>query len=194
MTIKPCICKLLQLGVCAILFGNLSATDRRVDTLAKEVQAKGWIIVSARSESGDWDLYMSRPDGSQRLNLTNSPDRHEMGARFSRTEGNCSTAGWLWTPPFTISTWGLQGSLVMANSDGSHAVELGGRGDYPWASWSRTEARSPACTRMGSRSMMSRPDLVVSKMPRQGIYQQLFWSPDGTMVCGRQIDEEMPGA
>ena len=25
---------------------------------------------------------------------------------------------------------------------------------------------------------------MVNKMPRQGIYQQLFWSPDGTMLCG----------
>ena len=50
VTIKSCICKLLQLGVCAILFGNLSAADPRVEALAKEVRAKGWIIFSAASE------------------------------------------------------------------------------------------------------------------------------------------------
>ena len=146
MTIKSCVCKLLQLGIVfpAILVGNLSATDVRVDALANEVQDKGWIIYSARTESGDWDLYMSRPDGSQRLNLTNSPDRHEMGARFSPDGKKLLYRRLAVGSTFHHLNWGLQGSLVMAHSDGSNAVELGGRGDYPWASWS-PDGKKIAC-------------------------------------------------
>ena len=138
MTIKPFVCKLLQLGIVlpAILFGHLSAADPRVDALANEVRDKGWIIYSARTENGDWDLYMSRPDGSRRLNLTNSPDRHEMGARFSPDGKKLLYRRLAVGSTFHHLNWGLQGSLVVANSDGSDAAELGGKGDYPWASWS----------------------------------------------------------
>ena len=184
VTIKSCICKLLQLGVCAILFGNLSTADPRVEALAKEVQAKGWIIFSARTESGDWDLYLSRPDGSQQLNLTKSPDRHEMGARFSPDGKKLLYRRLAVDSTFHHLNWGLQGSLVMAKSDGSHAVELGGRGDFPWASWSADGTQIACLYKDGIKIHDVETGSVVNKMPRQGIYQQLFWSPDGTMVCG----------
>jgi len=53
-----------------------SPPPRTVDTapeireLALEVRAKGWIIYSSQSGEGDWDLFMMRPDGSARRNLT----------------------------------------------------------------------------------------------------------------------------
>ena len=34
--------------------------------LAKEVRTKGWIVFSATSAQGDWDLFLMRPDGSAR--------------------------------------------------------------------------------------------------------------------------------
>ena len=38
--------------------------DESASRLAEEVRTKGWIIFSARSPGGDWDLFVSRPDGS----------------------------------------------------------------------------------------------------------------------------------
>src|SRR5216117_2730496 len=40
------------------------------DRLAAEVRGKGWIVFPARSEQGDWDLFLMRPDGSHRRALT----------------------------------------------------------------------------------------------------------------------------
>ena len=49
--------------VCVVL-GAVSAE------LAEEVREKGWIVYSARSENGTWDLFLARPDGSQKRNIT----------------------------------------------------------------------------------------------------------------------------
>src|SRR6516162_372867 len=60
------------------------AREGSVERLADEVRGKGWIVFSARSERGDWDLFACRPDGSQRRNITNTPDFNEAAAQFSR--------------------------------------------------------------------------------------------------------------
>src|ERR1035437_7743216 len=51
--------------------------------LAKEVSGLGWIAFGARTEKGDWDLFVMRPDGSGRRNLTNTSDYNEAAPRFS---------------------------------------------------------------------------------------------------------------
>ena len=51
--------------------------------LAKEVRTKGWIVFSATNAQGDWDLFLMRPDGSARRNITNTADFHEAAARFA---------------------------------------------------------------------------------------------------------------
>src|SRR5579863_9875035 len=66
--------------------------DARVSRLAKEVHAKGWIVYSARTERGDWDLFLMRPDGSGRHNISNTPAFSELGGRFS-PDKNCCTVG-----------------------------------------------------------------------------------------------------
>lgn len=60
-----------------------SDEDRRVIGLADEVRSKGWIIYSARIGKDDWDLFLMRPDGSDRKNITNTPGFNEAAARFS---------------------------------------------------------------------------------------------------------------
>ena len=50
---------------------ELSGSGRRPNGgalagLAKEVRTKGWIVFSATSAQGDWDLFLMRPDGSAR--------------------------------------------------------------------------------------------------------------------------------
>ena len=57
--------------------------DGGVLGLSNEVRGKGWIIYSARTGNGDWDLFLMRPDGSERNNITNTPGFNEASARFS---------------------------------------------------------------------------------------------------------------
>src|SRR6266542_2148260 len=51
--------------------------------LAAEVRSKGWIVYSSQSGAGDWDLFVMRPDGSARRNLTQTREFNEAGTRFS---------------------------------------------------------------------------------------------------------------
>src|SRR3989442_677510 len=51
--------------------------------LAAEVRGKGWIVFPARSDQGDWDLFLMRPDGSQRRALTRTPEWNEAAPQFS---------------------------------------------------------------------------------------------------------------
>ena len=60
-----------------------AAQDEKVAQLAKEVGDKGWIVYASRGENGTWDLFLMRPDGSGRRNITNTPDYEEGGPRFS---------------------------------------------------------------------------------------------------------------
>ncbi len=70
----------------SIFFGVLPATSiaDKIATLMEEVKTKGWIVFPARSDKGDWDLYRMRPDGSQRRNMTNTPEANESYPLFSR--------------------------------------------------------------------------------------------------------------
>ena len=51
--------------------------------LAREVQTQGWIVYGARTASGDWDLFVMRPDGSRVRNLTCTPEYNEGLPRFA---------------------------------------------------------------------------------------------------------------
>lgn len=178
--------KLLQLGIVfpAMLSAQTPADDARVAVLAKEVQDKGWIVYSARSERGVWDLFLIRPDGTHRLNLTDTPDHHEMGARFSPNGKRLLYRRLAVGSTFHHLNWGLQGVLVIANSDGSQASEAGGPGDYPWASWSPDGSQVACLYKDGIKVHDLATGSTVREMERHGIYQQLFWSPDGSSLCG----------
>src|SRR3982751_4723900 len=62
---------------------QIRSSEPRVAALAKEVRTLGWVMFSAPTEAGDWDLFVMRPDGSRLRNVTNTPDVSEMGVRFS---------------------------------------------------------------------------------------------------------------
>ena len=59
------------------------SSRRPAGKLAAEVRDKGWIVFSAANESGDWDLFLMRPDGSDRRRLTDTRQYNEAGAKFS---------------------------------------------------------------------------------------------------------------
>jgi hypothetical protein len=59
--------------------------DPRLAQFAEEVRDKGWIVYAARCEKNKtWDLFMSRPDGSQRSNMTKTADFEEAGPYYSQ--------------------------------------------------------------------------------------------------------------
>ena len=63
-------------------FGN-AAEDPEVQKLAQEVGKKGWLVFSAKTPKGDFDLFLARPDGSGLRNITNNPAFDDFGGRFS---------------------------------------------------------------------------------------------------------------
>jgi len=164
--------------------GLWAQADDTAEALAKEVAGKGWLVYGARSEMNSWDLFVSRPDGSQRRNITKTLDVEEMAPRFS-PDGKKLLYRRM-PPKSTIDhdKWGFEGQLVVANADGSDPKILGEQLEYPWASWSPDGTQISCLTKKGIK-IYNLADLSVAReLPRQGIYQQLFWSPDGKWFCG----------
>jgi Tol biopolymer transport system component len=160
--------------------------------LAKEVATRGWILFSAKTAQGDYDLFVCRPDGSARRNLTRTPDLNEFGGRFSpdskRMLYRCQAraAGDAEAGKINHDLWGARGALVIANADGSEPQRQGDEGVYPWASWSPDGTRI-ACLykREGQiRCFDLATKKQVSALPSRGVFQQMFWSPDGKRLCG----------
>ena len=92
--------------------------DPRVAELAKEVAGKGWICYGARSDKGDWDLFLMRPDGSGKRNITNTPDFEEAGPRFSPDGTKLLYRRLPHGAAINHDKWGFQGELILANADG----------------------------------------------------------------------------
>ena len=161
-------------------------TSRRWRKLASEVAARGWIVFAGRSAGGDYDLFLCRPDGSNLRNITNTPDFSEYGGRFSPDGKRLAYRRVSKGQAINHDLWGQFGVLVIANADGSQPIEQGKEGECPWASWS-PDGKQLACL-YKKEGMIRIIDVetkkVVKEMPRAGIFQQLFWSPDGQRLCG----------
>lgn len=162
----------------------LAARDPRVATLAREVRNLGWIAFGARTDKGDWDIFVMRPDGSGRRNLTNTPDYNEAAPRWSPDGRKLMYRRLAKGKNIDGNNYGRQGSLVIANFDGSDPQVWGGEGEYPWASWG-PDGKQVACLAPKGISMI---DLATRKtvrtLDRKGIFQQLNWSPDGAWLAG----------
>ena len=172
---------------------------RGVDALAREVAGRGWILFAAHPKEvaggkiikskrgrGQLDLYLARPDGSQLRNITNTEGSHEYGGRFSPGGKRMLYRRLPKHGKVSHDLWGQFGELVIADADGSNAVVQGRSGELPWASWS-PDGKQVACL-YKRKGVIRIHDLAskkaVKEMPRQGIFQQLFWSPDGKRLCG----------
>jgi len=160
--------------------------DPGAKKLYEEVANKGWIVFSAKSEKGDYDLFISRPNGSRARNITRTPEYNELGAHFS-ADGKKLLYRRLGTMKPKVDYRDLTyGVLVIANADGSNPRTLGGEGDYPWATMS-PNGRQIACLykKEGKIRIFDLETLkLIKEMPRQGIFWQLGWSPDGEEFCG----------
>jgi len=184
--------QLLRAGLSLVLGGAFSTVAGAADAspgaseLAKEVAGKGWILFSAKTPQGDYDLFVSRPDGSAKRNLTQTPEWNEYGGRFSPDSKRVLYRRQKKGERINHDLWGALGALVVANADGSGAVVQGNDGEYPWASWS-PDGKQFACLykREGKiRIIEAESKKVIKELPRQGIFQQLYWSPNGRQLVG----------
>lgn len=183
------------LAVCVLILANLSGgaraekravKDPEVRRLYNELANKGWIIYSAMTEKGDYDLFISRPNGTSVRNLTRTPGSNELGARFFADGKRILYRRVTTLKPKVDYRELTYGVLVIANADGSNPRDIGGEGDYPWATLS-PDGKQIACLykKEGKMRIFDLATLkMLKEMPRQGIFWQLGWSPDGKEFCG----------
>ena len=163
-----------------------AAGDPEVEKLAQEVGKKGWLVFSARTEKDDFDLFISRPDGSGLRNITNNPSFDDYGGRFSpdgkRLLFRCVKKG---TNTNHVD-WGNLGSLVIANADGSNPEEQGKENEYRWATWSPDGSRIACLYKRESKiRIFELPSkTLVRELPNHEIFRQMQWSPNGERFCG----------
>jgi len=158
--------------------------DEAVRHLVEEVRDKGWIVFCARSDKGDWDLFLCRPDGSSLHNITNTTQYNEAAPQFSRDGRTLLYRRLPREEQIDGNYYGTQGQLVFANSDGTSTEVFGENGQYPWASWSR-DGKQLVCLSIKDIffvDIASRK--IVRRMERKGFFQQLTVSPDGRWLSG----------
>ena len=181
------------LASCAMpVFAQSPGADAGANALASEVASRGWIVFSTKTGQGDYDLFVARPDGSSRRNLTQTPGANEFGGRFSPDgkrmlyRSQARDRAIAADPGLNHDLWGTKGALIIAKADGSDPQRLGDEGAYPWASWS-PDGNQIACLykREGKIRIFDLATKArVRELPSRGVFQQLFWSPDGKRLCG----------
>ena len=160
--------------------------DPEVRKLYDEVANKGWIVYSAKSDQGDYDLFISRPNGTGVRNLTRTPQFNELGVRFLADGKRILYRRVSSLKPKVDYRELTFGVLVIANADGSNPRALGGEGDYPWATLN-PDGTQMACLykKEGKIRIFDFATLkMLKEIPRQGIFWQLGWSPDSKEFCG----------
>jgi Tol biopolymer transport system component len=162
--------------------------DARVIALSNEVHSKGWIIYSARTGKSDWDLFLMRPDGSDRKNITNTPGFNEAAARFSPDGQKILYYRMPKNVAVDNNKYGIY-DLVIADADGTNPVVWGN--DYQWASWGPDGSPQDALRRKlaylsikGIRLIDLSTKKTIKELNRRSIVQQLVWSPDGKWFVG----------
>jgi Tol biopolymer transport system component len=155
--------------------------DSRVTGLSDEVRGKGWIIYSARTGKDDWDLFLMRPDGSDRRNITNTPGFNEAAARFSPDGQKILYYRIPKDVAVDNNKYGIY-ELVIADANGANPVVWGN--DYHWASWG-PDGKSLACLSIKAVQIVDlSTKKTIRERNRRGIVQQLVWSPDGDWFVG----------
>jgi Tol biopolymer transport system component len=180
MTMRP----VLSLFFLLTALAGAADPSAEVARLAAEVRGKGWIVFPARSEQGDWDLFLMRPDGSQRRALTRTPEWNEAAPQFSRDGTRLLYRRLKRDEAISGNRYGEQGSLIAAKSDGTDARVLGAEGELPWASWSPDGREFATLSLKGVSFVDAETGKVLRTFPRRGFFQQLTWSPDGKWLIG----------
>ncbi|MCU0914556.1 MAG: hypothetical protein MUC88_08345, partial [Planctomycetes bacterium] len=178
MRLRPWLKRVILLIVAAVCGAG------QTNELAEEVRDKGWIVFCSRSEAGDWDLSLCRPDGSDLRNITRTPQYHEAAPQFSRDGRRLLYRRLPRGETISGNRYGEQGQLVFANPDGTGAQVCGAAGQYPWASWSPDGTQIACLSIKGVTIVDMTTRQVVRTLDRKGFFQQLTWSPDGRWLCG----------
>lgn len=151
-----------------------------LERLKSEVRDLGWIAFSAKTETGDWDLFRMRPDGSDRSPLTQTPEFTEAGVRFSPDGRKVFYYRMPKDTPLDNNTYGTF-TLVLTRADGSEEQVLGE--GYSWAAWGPDGDRIAFLNPKGIHILSLADRKIVRTVPRKGFVQQLSWSPDGRWFC-----------
>jgi Tol biopolymer transport system component len=160
---------------------RLPTSASEVAQLADELRPRGWLVFSAKTERGDWDLFRMRPDGTDRHKFIDLPEFNEGGARFSPDGKHVLFYRLPLSDQLQNNEYG-KGELVIAHVDGSQRVVFGR--EYAWATWS-PEGRQFACLApKGIQIVDLESRKTVRQLPRRGIVSQLAWSPDGKWFVG----------
>ena len=138
-------------------------------------------MFSATSAEGDWDLFLMRPDGSARRNITNTADFHEAAGRFAPGGQKMLYYRIPKASKVDNNTYGTF-DLVIASADGSNPKVFGK--DYPWASWGPKGETLSCLSKTGIQIVDISTKKIVRTLDRKGIFEQLFASPDGKWLCG----------
>ena len=149
--------------------------------LSTELHDKGWIAFSAATDSGDWDLFLMRPDGSDRRRITDTREFNEAGVRFSPNGQRLFFYRMPKSQPVDNNTYGTF-DLVLADSNGANQVNYGS--DFHWASWSPDGTQLACLSKRAIEIVDVATRKAVRQLPRKDIVQQLTWSPDGTKFTG----------
>jgi len=190
MTLRDILEVVLVLAIAVTAKGQIPRTAspigefNTVERLADEVRVKGWIVFCARSDKGDWDLFLCRPDGSRLLNITNTFQYNEAAPQFSRDGRRLLYRRLARNEQIDGNRYGTQGQLILANSDGTDMKVLGRAGEYAWASWN-PDGKQIACLSIAGVFFVDiASHKTVQEFDRKGFFQQLTLSPDGDWLCG----------
>ena len=157
------------------------ANNRETTQLAGELHKQGWLVFSAKNERGDWDLFLMRPDGTDRRPLTNTRELNEAGARFSPDGKRLLYYRMPKSESVDNNTYGTF-ELVVADSDGRNPTVYGS--EFPWASWGPDGEQVACLTPKGIQIVDLASRKVARRLARQGAVSQLVWSPDGKALVG----------
>jgi len=138
-------------------------------------------VFSAKTDQGDWDLFLMRPDGAERRQLTDTREFNEAGPRFSPDGKRLLYYRMPKSEPVDNNTYGTF-DLVIADSDGGHPIVFGN--GFPWASWGPQGTQLACLAAKGIQVVDVATRKLVRQLPRQGIVSQLVWSPDGQWFVG----------
>jgi Tol biopolymer transport system component len=184
MRIRPVQRLASWIATLVVIPAAIGAETPEIVALRSEVRALGWLIFSARSDAGDWDLFAMRPDGSDRRNLTQTPQKSEFLPRLTRDGTRLLFRRVPLGEVIDGNRHGEQGEPVMSLPDGREAKSLGPAGALPWASWSPDGLRLLCLAAKGFSIVEVASGAVVRAVRRQGFFQQPTWSPDGESVLG----------
>ena len=156
-------------------------TEAEDSALRAALHDAGRIAFSAATETGDWDLFVMRPDGSERRRLTDTRAFNETGVSFSPDGKRLLYYRQPASEAVDNNSYGTF-ELMIAKADGSAAISFGN--DSPWASWGPDSTSVAVLRSSGVQIVEVGTRKVLRTLPRKGIVQQLVWSPDGRMFCG----------